>query len=231
MPIKTDTRRFSRREKIILAAVLLIGLLATYLLPLLKPDGTKVKASPVIEMILKDTQTPRHAPRLSDSENQVTVVVFTDYQCPACRIGNDTLQKLIAEDDHLRVLFVDWPIFGETSDHLARLAMAARYQGRYTALHDIFMKSREFDETSLKKAFQAANVDDATLASDLSKHGRIIDAQISSNRNKAFALGLRGTPSYLIGPYLVEGVVNERRFKRIIERVRREGSDFHMAKE
>lgn len=219
----------TRKEKWSLAIVLLIGIAATYLLPLLKPVGTRIGMSPVVEVILKDPQTPRHSPSATSAANQVTIVVFTDFQCPACRFGNTALQKVIATDPAIRVLFKDWPIFGEASERAARLAVAAGYQSRYVEAHDRLMRAASFDDSSLHLALTAAGVDMQQIQRDLLRHGRSIDALIARNRTQAFALGLRGTPAYLIGPYLIEGALDEGELRRAIDRVRHERSDFQAA--
>ena len=219
----------SRKEKWALAAVLLFGITATYLLPLLKPLGTRISMSPVVEVILKDPQTPRHHPTSPNTDSHVTIVVFTDYQCPTCRFGNTALQKVIATDPAIRVLFKDWPIFGEASHHAARLAIAAGYQSRYPAAHDRLMQARAFDDSSLHRELAAAGVDMQQLERDLARHGRAIDALIARNGTQAFSLGLRGTPAYLIGPYLIEGAQDEHELRRAIDKVRQEGSDFQAA--
>lgn len=219
----------TRKEKWALAAVLLFGIAATYLLPLLKPTGTRISLSPVVEMILKDPQTPRHNPTSANTDSHVTIVVFTDYQCPACRFGNSALQKVIATDPAIRVLFKDWPVFGEASERAARLTIAAGYQERYLTAHDQLMRAHAFDDSSLRRALAASGVNIQQLQQDLARHSRSIDALIARNRTQAFSLGLRGTPAYLIGPYLIEGALDERELRRVIAKVRQEGSDFQAA--
>src|SRR3546814_10122181 len=60
----------------------------------------------------------------------LTLVVFTDYQCPFCRQMHARLTALAKEDGNVRIVFKDWAIFGESSVEAARRALAAKYQGK-----------------------------------------------------------------------------------------------------
>ena len=56
-------------------------------------------------------------------------MVFTHYQCPTCKITDPALERLIASDPRVQVMFRDWPIFGEDSKFATRAALAACRHG------------------------------------------------------------------------------------------------------
>lgn len=152
----------------------------------------------------------------------LTVVVFTDYRCPACRAAEPALSRAITHDGDVRVIYRDWPIFGERSERAARIALAADRQDIYLPVHRALMRSRAFDDGALRKIVEEAGGSWWQVQSDLARHGSAIAAQLARNSQDAFGLGLRGTPGYLIGPLLVEGALTESEFLRAFDEARAE---------
>ncbi len=136
----------------------------------------------------------------------VTLVVFTDYQCGACRLGQRSDDGgATARSEGTGVVYKDWPIFGARSQRAARIALAASYQGIYPALHHALMESPGVEDADLQREIAAAGGNREQVLRDLERHGGEIDAQLARNATQAYALGLGGTPGYLAGPYLVRG--------------------------
>ena len=114
------------------------GVAATIALRALLPPHQKLNSTPVVRAALDDPGSPAFARPGAD----VTLVVFTDYQCPICRATEPALDRALAEDPRVRVIYKDWPILGERSRTAARAALAAQRQGRYRELHAAMMRSR-----------------------------------------------------------------------------------------
>ena len=104
----------------------------------------------------------------------------------------------------------------------ARLALAAKYQGKYETAHDALMgiHGQKTTEEAMRDAVKAAGVDVDQLDKDLAAHGKAIDALIKRNNAQADALGLQGTPVYLIGPYLVAQALNYEGFSEVVDKFR-----------
>lgn len=73
----------------------------------------------------------------------ITVVDFSDYFCLPCRQITLALENLTKKDKNLRVVYVDYPLLGEPSIFAARAALAAKYQGKYLALHNAMMNAKK----------------------------------------------------------------------------------------
>ena len=210
----------SRRQWIVLALVLAIGSATSILLRWWPQDGRRLDPTPVVRTVLTDLGSPREGA----ADPEVTVVVFTDYQCPICKATDPALHRLLAADPKVRVIYKDWPIRGPLSDLAARTALAADRQGRYLAVHDALMAARGALSPDRITAIAAqAGADAARLAADRSAHAQEIDAQLGRHRLQAFSLGLAGTPAYLVGPYLIEGGLDDRRLGHAVRRARRVG--------
>jgi protein-disulfide isomerase len=202
-----------------LLLVVLAGAAFTYGLHYFRSVGIEIERTPVVKAVLEDVE----APRISPAGANVTMVIFTDYQCPNCRIANRAMQKVLAEDRRVQVIFKDWPIFGKASKEAARTAVASDMQGIYAKVHDRMMRqSGRLDERAMRTAVEAAGGDWLRLVRDRNRNIDWIDALIARNSMQAFSLGLGGTPGYLIGPVLVRGTLDERGFRKALARARKE---------
>jgi len=168
--------------------------------------------------------TDRGSPAAGAATPDVTVVVFTDVQCPVCKTTDPALTRLLAVDPNVRVVWKDWPIRGPMSDLAARTALAGHRQGLYAPVHDALMAARgQLTPARIEDIAVRAGVDRAQLTADLRDHAREIDAQLSDHKLQAFSLGLQGTPAYLVGPYLIQGGLDDRALAGAVARARRAG--------
>jgi protein-disulfide isomerase len=201
-----------------LAVAVIAGVAATLLLRTLPPPQQKLGPTPVVRAVLDDPGSPAFAGPDAD----VTVVVFTDYQCPICRATEPALDRVLARDPKVRVIYKDWPILGERSRAAARAALAAQRQGRYRQLHAAMMASRRpLDPAAIADLARQAGLDEPRLRADLVRDGPAIDAQLARHAAQAWSLGLQGTPAYLVGPYLVQGRMGHAALRRTIAKARR----------
>ena len=206
------------RHRLTLAAVLVVGFAASWLFQNLPEPARPLTLTPVVAGALNDPGSPRVGPETAD----VTIVIFTDYRCPICQATDPALDRLLAKDPRVRVIFKDWPIRGPGSYAAARAALAAARQGRYRALHTALMASRgPLDAARIDRIAADAGLDVARLRGDLIANAAAIEAQLGRHRLQAFGLGLEGTPAYLVGPYLVQGGLDDRQLAAAVRRARR----------
>jgi protein-disulfide isomerase len=158
---------------------------------------------------------------LGNPRGDVTVIEFFDYQCPICRKIHPFVEQLVAEDGNIRLVHKHWPAFGGVSAHAARMALAARWQGRYEQFHDALMRVRgRIDEETVRQAAMAADVNLEQAARDLAERSAELDAAISEAAVQARSLQLPGTPGFVIGNYLVPGGLDLASLKEIVAEVR-----------
>lgn len=138
----------------------------------------------------------------------VTIVEFSDYNCPYCKRAFSTVLKMIDSDKKIRFVFKEFPIFGARSEAVARVAIAAKAQGKYFEMHAELMKNR--GQTSEQKALLLAEklgLDMDRLKQDMaSDETRKIIKDTSELGNK---LGIRGTPFYLVGDRSIPGAPDD----------------------
>jgi protein-disulfide isomerase len=166
-------------------------------------------------------QSDRDAPTAEVAAATLTLVEFTDYQCPACRKADPAMTEAVLRDGMIRVRFRDYPIFGARSVRAARVAISAARQGIYPAVHHRLMTERRpLDDAVLREAVEASGGDWPRLLRDLETHGPRIEAQLATTRRHAAAIGVAGTPSYLAGSILVVGALDVAGFERLFARAR-----------
>ncbi|MDP3801941.1 DsbA family protein [Brevundimonas sp.] len=162
------------------------------------------------------------APFIGAEKADVTIIGFMDYNCPYCRQMNPELAALLEADPKVRILYKDWPIFGEPSTAAARTALAAGYQGKYEAVHNAFMRSanRIAGEDDIRTLAESAGVDMTRLDRDLQTHRAEIDAVLDRNKREASALALQGTPAFIINGNLIPGGMPLAQLQAVIARIR-----------
>jgi protein-disulfide isomerase len=208
-------------SRLTLALAILLGVGVTVALQFSPRAAKMVTRTPVVDAVLSDPGSPSVGAAAPD----VTIVVFTDYQCPICKATDPALEQLIAKDPHVRVIFKDWPIFGAASQAAARAAIAADRQGKYLAFHRALMASRvKLDNEQIRRIGMASGVDWPRLELDAASHSAKVKQQLARHAMQAWSLGFEGTPAYLVGPYLIEGGLDQGHLAQAVKRARAAGA-------
>lgn len=149
------------------------------------------------------------APVAGNPLGSVTIVEFFDYRCPYCRVMQQRLQALLAQDKSVRVVLKDWPIFGGISVYAAEVAIASGWQGKYLPVHDaLFTLPRQMDQAAIRHAAEQAGVDMAQLDRDLAQREGEIRQALGKTDSEARMLEFQGTPAFVIGHHLIPGAVS-----------------------
>jgi protein-disulfide isomerase len=158
------------------------------------------------------------APVAGNPKGDLTIVTFFDYNCPFCKKAEPALEKVVAEDGHIRLVYKDWPILTKASVYGAQLALAAKYQGKYDAVHAALMSipGAKIPEDQMLAAIRKSGVDMNRLDADLKAHADEITALLRRNLTQADALELQGTPAYLVGHFKVTSALTYEGFKRAV---------------
>lgn len=168
--------------------------------------------------VLRDPDVPVAGNRDGD----ISIVEWSDYQCPYCRRVEPELRQVVQDDGKIRLVLKDWPILGPVSVTAARMALASKFQGKYHAAHDAMMGvNSKLTEPRINELLAGAGVDMDRLKRDLADHGKQIDAILARNNEQATAFGFRGTPSFIVGRFRVPGVLTMAQFEQAIADARK----------
>ncbi|MQX36112.1 DsbA family protein [Roseospira navarrensis] len=159
---------------------------------------------------------------LGNPSGDVTVVEFSDYQCGYCKRVFPDLMRAVESDGNVRVVIRELPILGPESVMAARAAVASRAQGKYPEFHRALMAMRGgVSEAAVMQVAAEVGLDVEQLRVDMADP--TIDETFSQNVKLARALGITGTPAFVIGGELAPGAVPLERLKAMIEAARAEG--------
>lgn len=134
---------------------------------------------------------------------EFTVVEFFDYRCGYCKVVAPEMVKLMQEHPDVRFVFKEFPIFGEVSETAARMALTAEGKSKGLPLYKAWMEDRGLDEAALDRHLVEVGLDPAAVRKAAASPA--ITEQLDDIRTLAQALGLQGTPAFIIGDYVIPG--------------------------
>jgi protein-disulfide isomerase len=160
------------------------------------------------------------APVGGNPSGDVTLVEFFDYNCQYCRRVAPTVVELEGDDPGLRLVYKEFPILGPGSQFAARAALASRRQGKYVPFHNALMQATgQVTEESVMDVARTVGLDPEQLMADMQDPA--LQEAIARNLRLAEALGITGTPSFIIGEEVVPGAVDLGTLQRLIAHARR----------
>jgi protein-disulfide isomerase len=151
-----------------------------------------------------------HQVVLGNPNGKVTMVEFFDYNCPHCKDAVSDMLDLLKTDHDLRFVLKEFPILTEGSVEAAHVAVAVRMQdptgAKYLAFHkELFTNRGLVDQARALSAAKNVGCDMARLKKDMNSDE--VKATLAEDMKLADALGVNGTPSYVIGDQLLVGQV------------------------
>ena len=144
----------------------------------------------------------------------VTIVEYSDFQCPYCSRVLPTLDRLIKEyPDKVRVFFKQNPLpFHDKAPLAAEAALAAGAQGKFWKMHDeLFANQQALDRPALEKYAEKIGLNMVKFKAALDGH--TFKAAVDKDLAEARELGVQGTPNFFINGRPVRGAVPYEQFK------------------
>ena len=171
-------------------------------------EAEKQKAS-----VAANAETIFNSPRgvvLGNKDGDVTFVEFFDYNCGYCKRAMADMLDLMKTDPKLKVVLKEFPVLSQGSVEAAQVAVAVRMQDptgkKYLDFHQKLLGGRgAADKARAMAAAKDAGLDTARIEKDLASPE--VRATIEENFKLAEAMGMNGTPSYVIGKQVVIGAV------------------------
>ena len=147
---------------------------------------------------------------IGNPNGNVTFVEFFDYNCGYCKRAMDDMLTLLKDDPKLKVVLKEFPVLGPGSVEAAQVAIAVSMQDKtgkkYLEFHQKLLGSRgEANKARALAVAKDVGLDMARLDKDMASPE--VKATLQESFKLAEALGLNGTPSYVIGDNVVVGAV------------------------
>ncbi|MFI8416804.1 DsbA family protein [Serratia sp. NPDC078593] len=162
------------------------------------------QVSQAIEQNAKKLYDDPASPRLGVKNAKLTLVTFTDYNCPYCKQFDPMLEKIVKQYPEVALVVKLLPFKGETSISSARIALTTwqQHPAQFWALHQRLMAKKGFhDKASIAAAQQKTGVKAVTPSEQSMK-------TLRTNMQLAEQLGVQGTPATLIGDRMLPGAVS-----------------------
>jgi protein-disulfide isomerase len=148
----------------------------------------------------------------------VTIVEFSDYQCPFCSRANNTIVELEKQyEGKIRVVMKHHPLgFHPRAKPAAIAALAAGEQGKFWEMHHkIFANAQNLEDADFERYAGEIGLNVAKWKSDLQLPK--FQTQVDNDTALAMKLGATGTPAFFINGRKLSGAQPIDNFKRLID--------------
>ena len=180
----------------------------------------KIKSEAKVKLALPEPRTNVAAtgPSKGPADAPVTIVEFSDFQCPYCSKARETAdQALTAFAGKVRLVFRDYPLpFHDKAQKAAEAGQCANEQGKFWEMHDwMFDHQDKLDVPQLKEGAKSLQIDAAKFDACLDS-GKFAKA-IADNQKAGQEAGVSGTPAFFINGKMLSGAQPFEAFKESIE--------------
>jgi protein-disulfide isomerase len=184
-------------------------------------DGLRAESK--VEILLPPYQPPRVAvaaegPSKGAKDAKVTIVEFSDFECPYCTRAEDTVKQVMQKyEGKVRLVYRDFPLpFHPNAGKAAEAARCAGDQGKYWEMHEkLFANQKALEVPALKGYAKDIGVDQAKFDGclDGGEKAKLVEADKKAGEEA----GVSGTPAFFINGILISGAQPPDAFAQIID--------------
>lgn len=164
-----------------------------------------------------------HGPQRGPDNAPVTIVEFSDFQCPYCaRVAPVLKQLLDAYPTQVRLVFRNFPLTRLHADaaKAAEAGVCAREQGKFWEMHDALYAQSLLGETALGEKVLKENA--ARIGLDAKKFDECLDSGrgtsiVKADEEDGIKLALTGTPSSFVNGRFINGALPIREWRRLVD--------------
>ena len=157
------------------------------------------------------------SPIRGDKKAEYTVVAFSDFQCPFCKRGDDTIKELMKiYDKKVRYVFKNFPLgFHPQAAPAAKAVVAAGKQGKFYEYHDkLFENQAKLGEELYVQIAKDLDLNIEKFNKD--RAGEDVQKQIDADMKAAQAIGIQGTPGFVLNGVKILGAYPLEHFDKVI---------------
>jgi protein-disulfide isomerase len=181
------------------------------------PSAAKARAADTASAVRK-VDAPAESPSFGPKFAKVTIVEWSDFQCPYCSRAAPTVERLRKEyGSDVHFVFRNLPLpMHQNARIAAQAAMAANAQGKFWEMHDqLFANQAALDRASLEHTAEKLGLDMGRFGRDID--GALVQAQIAADMAAATAAGVRATPTLFVNGRPITGAPQWEQFKGEID--------------
>jgi len=141
------------------------------------------------------------SPVRGDAKGPVTIVEFSDFQCPFCARAAPLIDEVLKKyPKGVRFVYKQFPLpMHPMARPAAHWSMAAQEQGKFWEMHDVLVQNQPtLDATKAQEYAKQAGLDVKKFKTDLEKNGAAYDKRIDAEIQLGTGVDVRGTPTLFI---------------------------------
>jgi protein-disulfide isomerase len=169
-------------------------------------------------LLLAKVEVAAEGPSKGDPKAPITIVEFSDFECPYCVRAEESIKKVLAAyPGKVRLVYRDYPLPNHTrAPKASEAALCAGDQGKYWEMHEkLFANSRALEVGQLKQYAK-----DLGLTAD--KFDKCLDSGdkaklVEASKKAGEEAGVSGTPAFFINGRPLSGAQPFEKFKEIID--------------
>jgi protein-disulfide isomerase len=172
----------------------------------------------------KEIFRPAASPVVGNAKGDVTVLEFFDYNCGYCKRAFGDVARLVEQDGQVKLIMKELPILSKGSEEAAKVALAAKMQGKYWEFHRAMIEAPgQASEASALRIAEKLKLDMAKIKKDMVSAA--VKKEIDDTRALAQKLGIQGTPHFFVGDRIIPGAPENlyERMSKLVAEVRKEG--------
>jgi len=173
-----------------------------------------------------DGVPPGDHPQRGPADAPVTIVEYSDYQCPYCRQAEGTLHQVFRDyGDQVRLVYMDFPLHNHAQAmDAAQAARCAGEQGHFWEYHDALLSAQsQLSPYLLVNLAGQLGLDAASFGSCVSE--RRYENAIRADMAAGARAGASGTPTFFVNGHPLRGAPSYAEFAATIERALKPGSE------
>jgi protein-disulfide isomerase len=182
------------------------------------------RTSVAIKQNAQEIFRPSGSPVVGNAKGDVTVIEFFDYNCPYCKKAYAEVVQLVDKDKQVKLILKEFPILSKGSEEAAKVALAAKMQGKYWEFHRAMQEAQgQSNEAVALRIAEKVGLDMNRIRKDMASPE--VKKEIDETRALAAKLGIQGTPHFLVGDRVIPGAPENllEQMKKHVADVRKEG--------
>jgi len=164
-------------------------------------------------------ETPFASAWAGAEKGDVTLVMFSDYACGYCRSSVPDVERLLAEDHQLKVVWREVPILGPGSEVAAKASLAAARQGAFLSFHKQMFAAGRPDGDKVSGVLRALKIDLGGVQQDIDSPAVALELrknlELLGRMDESVA-----TPTFFVGGQMLKGAVGYDALKQAVAEAR-----------
>jgi protein-disulfide isomerase len=181
-------------------------------------DELRTQANLQIDLPAPRVEVAATGPARGPADAKVTIIEFSDFQCPYCGQAFGTVEQLMPQyAGKVKLVFRQFPLpIHQQAEKAAEASLCAADQGKFWELHDLMFKNqKKLDISDIKTYAASAGLDGAKFSQCLDSGDK--KKQVEADIEAGQAAGVNGTPAFFINGVFLNGALPIEEFKKVID--------------